>query len=315
MTKKTTTFDRSDVYVKLTESFINLLNMGIIPWERPWTPQNAPANLISKKNYRGSNVWFLNAMQEIKGYKSRWWVSYKQAQELGGNVKKGEKSSMIVYWKFSKYEKEVKGEMQTKTVPFLKFSLVFNIDQCENIPADKIPAKVENEIGSVTALDEILENWTTKPEVKFGGDRACYSPMTDKISMPEAKSFKDTALYYKTLTHEFGHATGAKNRLSREGVANFNFFGSHEYAKEELVAEMFASFMLGIAGIESDTHKNSVAYIQNWVAKLKNDPKMIMQASSEAQKAVDYVLNGGKLEPKEVEEVEAEETEKELHTA
>lgn len=301
-------FDRNDVYVKLTDSFINLLNMGIIPWERPWTPQNAPANLISKKSYRGSNVWLLNAVQEIKGYKSRFWVTFKQAQDLGGNVRKGEKSQMIVFWQFNKFSKEVNGETKTSTIPFLKVSNVFNVEQCDGIPADKIPAPVENEIGSIAELDEILNNWKTKPEVAFGGDRACYSPMYDNIKMPTKETFKDTESFYKTLSHEYGHSTGAKSRLNREGVANFDRFGSHQYAKEELVAEMFASFMLGVAGLEAETHKNSVAYIQSWIQKLQNDSKMIMDASKEAQKAVDYVLNGGSetIEEVEVTEEEAE---------
>ncbi len=310
MAQAKNTFDRNDVYVKLTDSFINLLNMGIIPWERPWTPQNAPANLISKKSYRGSNVWLLNAVQEIRGYKSRFWVTFKQAQDLGGNVRKGEKSQMIVFWQFKKFSKEVNGKNEEKTIPFLKFSNVFNVEQCENIPADKIPAPVENEIGSIEELDKVFENWTTKPEVIFGGDRASYIPAIDKVKMPQKETFKDTESFYKTLSHEYGHSTGANNRLGREAVVNFDHFGSHQYAKEELVAEMFASFMLGVAGLEAETHKNSEAYIQNWVAKLKNDPKMIMEASKDAQKAVEYVLNGGNVESQkeEKEEVMEEET-------
>lgn len=299
-------FNRNDIYEKLTDSFINALNMGIIPWEKPWTSRTAPANLVSKKNYRGSNVWILHAMKSAKGYNSRYWVTFKQANDLGGTVKKGEKSVMVVYWQFLK-KKDEKG--LEKTIPFLKCSYVFNVEQCQGFE-EKIPVETDKELGTVDELENVLESWETKPLVSFSdfGDKACYTPVFDTITMPEKNSFKTTELYYKTLLHEFGHSTGAKSRLSREGVVNFDEFGSHQYAKEELVAEMFASFMLGIAGIESQTHTNSVAYIQNWIKVLESDPKMILQASSEAQKAVDYVMNGG-IVKKEIEELVEVETE------
>lgn len=311
---KKATFDRNDIYVKLTDSFINMLNMGIIPWERPWSPTNAPTNLISKKAYKGSNVWLLNAMQEIRGYKSRYWVSFKQAKDLGGNVKKGEKSTMIIYWQFSQFSKtKENGEVETKQIPLIKFSNIFNVDQCEGFE-EKIPADVKNEIGTVDELEEIFANWKTKPVIHVGGDRAFYRPSTDSMAMPEKETFKDTASYYSVLGHEYIHSTGAKHRLNREGVTNLNFFGSHDYAKEELVAEMGASFFMGIAGLDRETHRNNAAYIQSWIKKLQNDPKMIVQAGSEAQKAVEYIINGGKIREEKIEENEEVQTVNELET-
>lgn len=313
--KKKSTFDRNDIYVKLTDSFINLLNQGIIPWQRPWTPSTGPANMISKNPYRGSNVWLLNAIQEIKGYKSRWWMTFKQASELGGNVRKGEKGTMVVFWQFNKYQKEkADGTISEKVIPFIRYSTVFNLEQCENIPVEKIPVQEKNDIGTVEELEEILENWETKPDVHVGGDRASYIPAFDIVKMPKKEDFKTTAGYYSVLCHEFMHSTGAKHRLGREGITNLSLFGSHNYAKEELVAEMGASFMLGIAGLDRETHKNNAAYIQSWIKALKNDPKMIVQAGSEAQKAVEYILNGGEIKEKTA--IEGEETEvAELETA
>ncbi len=302
---KSTTI-KADIYEKVTEAIINQLNAGIIPWQKPWRLSEMPMNMISKRGYSGINIWYLMAQAELRGYKSNLWLTFKQAQDLGGNIKKGEKGSMVVFWKINKYTKtNDAGESKDKTIPFLRYSTVFNLEQTEGI---EIPAKVVTEIGSIEKLDAVFEKWTDKPEIIIGGDRAFYSPANDTITLPKAEQFKSTAGYYAVKSHELGHSTGAKKRLNREGIVGFDFKGSEQYAEEELVAEMFSSYMLAIAGLEQETQRNNVAYIQGWISKLKNDSKLLVKSAGRAQKAVNYVLNSGN----EVDEVEEKE---ELETA
>jgi antirestriction protein ArdC len=292
-----------DIYEKVTEAIINQLNAGIIPWQKPWVLSEMPMNMISKKGYRGINTWYLMAQAELRGYKSNFWLTFKQAKDLGGNIKKGEKGSLVVFWKINKYSQtNAAGESKDKTIPFLRYSTVFNLEQTEGI---EIPAKVVNEIGSVEKLENVFEKWIDKPSLSFGGDSAFYSPASDSVQMPNKDQFKNTASFYSVLSHEYGHSTGARKRLNREGVSGLIYNGSEQYAEEELVAEMFASYMLAIAGIEQETQKNNVAYIQSWIKKLKNDSKMLVKAAGKAQKAVDYVLDSGKEVEKE-EETEME---------
>jgi len=292
------------VYGYVTERILEMLDKGIVPWQRPWIAQGlAPKNLISKKPYRGINT-FLLGMTE---YKRPWWVTYKQAQSLGGMVKKGEKSSFVVFWKFIEVPKDTtsQGEDATKpkNIPLLRYYNVFNTEQCEGLEG-KIPATptTTKTIDPIETCESIV---TGQPEnhatITWGGDRAAYSPTLDTIRVPEKDTFRSSADYYSTLFHEIVHSTGHESRLGR--LSKLAAFGDGEYSREELVAEMGAAFLCAEAGVENTTTlENSAAYISHWRSFLKEDDAALVLSAGRAQKAVDWVLQRDGINGKEEEE-------------
>jgi antirestriction protein ArdC len=282
--------ERKDVYSIITERIVSQLEAGTVPWRKPWKAQNGgnPANFGSRKTYRGIN-WFLLSFAP---YSCPFWLTYKQAAELNGTVRKGEKGTPVVFWNWvdSKTEKDANGK--PKRVPFLKYYTVFNVEQCEGITwtAEKIEG---TEFNPVTEAEKIVSNMPRAPKLGHGGDRAYYRPSTDSVQMPLAETFDTAGNYYSTLFHELTHATGHESRLNRKGVAEVAGFGSETYAKEELVAEMGAAFLCAFSGIEN-TIPASASYIQAWLGKLKEDAKLVVYAAAQAQKAADFIL--GKME-------------------
>ena len=272
----------STTYEIVTQSIIKQLESGVAPWRKPWRTE-MPANFISKKEYRGINIFLLAS----QGYGSRYWITYRQAQALGGNIKKGERGTKVVFWKFSEFSKEnvETGEIEDRKSILIRYYTVFNLDQCEGI---KSPA-AKPVINPIEQCESIVEQMPNHP--KFEQDsRACYRPSSDTVGMPARSAFHSAEEYYSTLFHELTHSTGNPSRVGREGIMNHNPFGSEDYSKEELVAEMGAAMLCGVAGIESQTLDNSAAYLQSWINKLKSDTRLIVSAASQAQKAADYIL-------------------------
>lgn len=275
---------RKDVYAMITEKIVGQLRAGVVPWHKPWkTGFQLPRNLKSGKAYRGINVLLLSFSE----FSSPYWLTFKQALDLGGNVKKGEKGTTVVFWKKLRIEDKDSGKQ--KTIPLLRYFTVFNADQCEGLAVPAVESK--NDGGPIEACWKILDSYKGRPQVVHGGDVACYSPLRDSIQMPEPKAFDTMSHYYATLFHEYTHSTGHKKRLDRPGIANFDTFGSHQYSQEELVAEMGAAFLAAHAGIDAASIlDNSAAYIGHWLEKLQNDPKMVVQAAAQAQRAADLML-------------------------
>lgn len=279
-----------DVYTIITNRITDLLEKGTVPWRKPWNAQsNMPKNLVSKKEYRGVNI-FLLACQE---YSSPYWLTYKQATERGGFVKQGEKSTPVIFWKWLDKDESVSGGK----VPLLRYYSVFNVEQTEGVTAPE-PEEVHKTVDTIPDVAEIVANMPLRPELKFGGNRAFYSPTLDYVQLPHLSIFVTPEEYYSTLFHEYVHATGHEKRLARKSILEPSYFGSHEYSKEELVAEMGAAFLCGHAGIENSTIENSAAYIKGWLKALKNDKTLLVHAAGQAQKAADYILN---RKPEEVE--------------
>lgn len=278
------------VYQIITDQIIKRLEQGVIPWHKPWIGVDCPANLISKKEYKGINVFLL----AVQNYSSPYWLTFNQCKQLGGMVKKGAKSTMIVFWKLNKgYEidKET-GEKRSKMIPILRYYRVFNVEQCENINPDKIPEVNQNpDFEPLEVCEAVIDNMPNRPDIKHEESRAYYHPRFDFVNMPKRESFDTEAFYYSVLFHELGHSTGHKSRLDRPGITGGTYFGSCDYSKEELVAEMTAAFLCGHCQIEQQTIDNSAAYIKSWLKSLKNDPKMVVQAAAQAQKASDYILD------------------------
>ena len=276
------------IYSMVTDKILNLLEEGTVPWHKPWrTVDDFPKNLVSKKPYRGINVWML----AFSPFSSPWWLSYKQAKSLGGNVKEGEKSTPIIFWKWIDITDKETGD--DKKIPFMRYYAGFNSDQCEGIE-EKIPvpenADQLEEFDPIDCCDQVWENYPKKPLYKEAGNIACYNPLSDLITMPPRKRFDSPVHFYGTFFHEMVHSTGHEERLKREGVAERDFMNQHEYSKEELVAEMGAAMLCGTCGIENKLIENSASYINTWMQRIRDDKKLIISASSQAQKAVDHVL-------------------------
>lgn len=271
----------SKVYQVITDKIIESLERGTVPWQKPW---QGHANLISKKQYRGINAFMTSA----QGYDSPYWLTYKQAQELGGQVRKGQKSTPIVYWYFGEKENATTGKKKSFGVPM--YSSVFNIDQIDGLDLTKIPTPQKMAIGSIETCDAIVNGYKNAPVIVHKDLQAYYMPKMDFVNMPPKHTFSSVAGYYSTLFHELGHSTGHQKRLARDGIVEMNHFGSHSYSKEELVAEMTAAFLCAHAGIENNQLEQSAAYIESWLKALKGDSKMVMQAASQAQKAADMIL-------------------------
>lgn len=293
-----------DVYEIITKRIVESLEHGDIPWRKPWEggPEGMPRNFMSTKPYRGVNVFLLTCTSIAKGYNSPFWVSYKQAQSLGGHVKAGEKSScpVVFYKRFEKEEVNDDGEHDTYSM--LRYTPMWNTDQCEGLSVPNIagPEKHEHEI--IASAERIVDAMPNRPEIRREKEsaRAFYRPSTDTVTVPLLAQFPKAEEFYSTLFHELGHSTGHQSRVGREFGDNF---GDHTYSKEELVAEFSASYLCGVAGIESRTLENSSAYIASWLSVLKDKQtkKWIPWAAGQAQKAADYIqgINVAKIEERE----------------
>lgn len=287
---------RGSVYDQITERVISLLEQGTIPWQKPWKAQTGlPRNLVSKKAYRGINVFLLLAMN----YESPFWLTFNQVKQLGGNVRKGEKACPVVFWKQTEIENKETGEKDE--IRLLRFYYVFNVAQCEGLK--DLPSPTEQPTGEITSAAEILANMRQRPAIKFGMRRAFYSPAQDVIGLPFSERFEEEAKFYSVAFHELVHSTGHESRLNRPTLTEKAGFGSDPYCKEELIAEMGAAFLCGHAGITERTIDNSAAYLANWLKQLKNDKTLIVSAAAQAQKAADFIL-GTKFEEKPTEQPE-----------
>lgn len=273
------------VYEIITEKIIEKLEQGKVPWNKPWNSSaSSPKNFLTMKDYRGINVLLLG----IAGYSCPYWLTFKQVKEKGGSVKKGEKGTIIVFYKWLEYEDKDNPE-ETKKFPMLRYYHVFNLEQTTGIDFE-IPGEVLNDNQKIENCEKVVNGYVDKPKINQG-QRACYSPLLDYIEMPKMEKFNSSEYYYSTLFHEMIHSTGRENRLNRKTVTDLCPFGSTNYSKEELIAEIGAAFLCGITGIENKTIDNNTAYIQNWLKSLRNDKKLIVLAAGAAQKAADYMQN------------------------
>ena len=281
-----------DIYQIVTNHIIEKLEKKIVPWQQPWTDSGLPRNLVSKKPYKGINVWLLNSLN----YSQNYFLTFNQIKELGGSVKKGEKSQMVVFWKW--LEKEDEKTKKVKKTPLLKYYTVFNIDQCIGIPKEKLPVKEEKLNNPIEACEKVINEMPKKPFIKHDEQRAFYHTGEDYVNMPKLDSFVSSERYYGTLFHELVHATGHSERLNRKELLAQKGPQTRDYAIEELTAEMGSSYLKSYTGIPHQNFEDNIAYIQHWLEKLKKDKKFIVHASGQAQKAVDYILNERGVEKK-----------------
>jgi len=276
-----------DIYAMITERIITLLEQGTVPWRKPWSggcSQTLPMNFMSKREYRGINIFLLMCM----GFSSRYWLSFKQAQEKGGRVRKGEKGTPVIFWK--RYATEDKQTGEAKEVPVLRYYTVFNLDQIDGLDAPDAPEPVNPDFEPITEAERIIKAMPKRPLIVHGEPRAYYRPSTDTINLPRPELFGEPEEYYSTAFHELTHATGHESRLNRRPSAEIRHFGDREYSQEELVAEMGAEFLCAQSGIAPAVINNQASYISGWLKILKGSPKVVVHAAAQAQRAADFIL-------------------------
>lgn len=279
---------KANVYEMVTSRIIAELEKGIIPWEKPWTGvRDGAFNRITKKPYSLINQMLLQHRGE--------YATFKQWADLGGHVRKGEKSEIVVFWKILEQIdiNEDTGEKELKKIPLLRYYNVFHISQVDGVEP-LAPEQLNNEVEPIDAGDKIITDYITREHLNFiecKSNKAYYSPTSDTVVVPLKEQYNMINEYYATTYHELVHSSGYKTRLNRLQTGAVAAFGSKNYSKEELVAEIGSATLMSIAGIETTkTFRNSTAYIQNWLQVLRNDNKFIVSASSKAEKAVNYIL-------------------------
>lgn len=266
------------IYEMVTERITKMLEAGVVPWRKPWV-NNAAVSWKTQKPYRGVNTILLEPGE---------YATIKQINEAGGRVKKGEKSQIVVFWKWIDFKDPETGERTGDKIPLLRYYSVFEINrQCEGLESKRKTQVFEHD--PIEEAEKIIAGFVDRPPISFAPGRAVYRPRIDAISVPDKMDFPILAEYYCTLFHELVHSTGHRKRLNRPGIEEYAEFGDENYSKEELVAELGASMLCTIAGIDNSTLPNSASYIGSWLRALKNDPKLIVQAAGQAQKAADYM--------------------------
>lgn len=276
------------VYEMVTDRIIEQLENGVIPWQKPWTGVRSGAfNRISKKPYSLLNQMLLKFDGE--------YATFKQWKDVGGHVRKGEKSEIVCFWKIQPVEEEQEdGTKEVKQIPLLRYYNVFHISQVDGV--EPLQEEELNDIEPIEKADQVLHDYWTRENITVehkAGDDAYYSPIRDLIRLPLFEQFNDSSEYYSTAFHESVHSTMKENRCNRaeDRKSKLVAFGSDEYSKEELVAEIGSANLMNIIGVETaNSFKNSAAYIQNWLSVLRNDVKFIVSASSKAEKAVKYIM-------------------------
>lgn len=275
-----------NVYEMVTERIIKQLENGVIPWEKPWGGlKDGAFNRVSRKSYSLLNQMLLQHQGE--------YATFKQWSELDGKVRKGEKAETIVFWKIQPI-KEIKedGIEEIKQIPILKYHSVFHISQVDNV--EPLP-KSDTALEPIAEADRILMDYIGRENITLkhsASNKAYYLPSKDLIHLPLMEQFQKIEEYYSTAFHEATHSTMTAERCDRKAENKCAAFGSADYSKEELVAELGSANILNILGIETKhSFRNSAAYIQNWLSVLKSDTKFIVSAAGKAEKAVRYILN------------------------
>ena len=282
MDSQNTSSTKLDVYELVTNRIIDLLEAGTVPWQKPWTEAGVPMNLISKRPYRGINLWLLLSLN----YEHNLFLTWDQLKKIGGSVNKDEHGHVVVFWKTVKKEED----KESKAIPILRYYKVFNIAQCRDIPQNLVPELGSFALDSMLECEAISNSMPDCPVIKHKENKAFYHVGEDYINMPNKKSFKTSEAYYSTFFHELVHSTGSEKRLGRKTITEMAEFGSEPYSIEELIAELGSAYLNSYTGILDKEIQNSVAYIQGWLEKLRGDKRFIISASGQAQKAVDFIL-------------------------
>ena len=284
---------KMNVYELVTNKVMEQMKQGIIPWHRPWTGvADGAINYVTRKPYSLLNQMLLGRDGE--------WLTFKQIKERGGSIKKGASAGMVVFYTKFAYKKDTRKNdgtivVEEKEIPVLRYYNVFHITDCVGIES-KMDTQPKNETQPIERAEEIVNGYVTREQsLKFHNDtpsnRAYYSPATDAVVVPMISQYKDAEEYYSTTFHELTHSTMKKSRCDREADNKMAAFGSKDYSREELVAELGAAYLCTNAQLDNEKcFRNSVGYLQGWLRALANDSKMIVWAASKAEKAARYIM-------------------------
>lgn len=285
--------NRKELYTRITETIINKLKEGTVPWRKSWAA-GLPSNYISKRIYNGIN--FLSLISN--DYPSQYYLTFLQCSKRGGRINQGEKGYPVIYFKVNEVEVNKEGRTEIERVPLARVSYVFNLAQT-SLYEDK------SEKLKLPSCEELLLQIHNKPEIRHNSNRCYYSLKHDYISLPTIESFDDSSLFYSSLFHELGHSTAHPSRLNRD----MSTTDMETYSKEELIAELSSSFLMGYCGLENKTIDDSASYINGWLKTFDSNPQILIEAAKEASTAVDYLLpknvRADQHSPQKVSEVSA----------
>lgn len=277
-----------NLYEQVTSTILSSLQRGVVPWRKPWsTTATVPVNAVSNRPYRGVNVLLLG----LAPYADHRWLTFKQVSKKGGTVCKGEKSTLVVFWKFPEPKSSTPeaAEETLGQVPILRYYSVFNAEQCEGLGLPEIYKATESAHQRIERADLLVRSMPDPPRIIESGSAAWYRPADDLVNIPPLERFSSADAFYATLFHELGHATGHEKRLKRSGVTGEIRFGSGEYSKEELVAELTSAFCCATVGLDNHLIEDSASYIKGWLEVIRADLKAVVMAAAQAQRAADYI--------------------------
>ena len=266
------------VYNVVLSKIMDQLESGVVPWRQPWQSSACPANLVSRRPYRGVNRLVL----AMSGFSSRYWLSAKQISDLGGRVKDGKAFTPVVFWRWKNEEAD-----DRPSYPTCRYYRVYNLEQCEGIEPPVEPERPT--LSPIQACEALLHQYQNGPTIEASKDCAYYRPSADLVGIPDMRDFNHAEGYYATLLHELIHSTGHSSRLARPGLMSVERFGSQVYSREELVAELGAAYLCADVGIMPATIDQSASYIAGWLEPLRKDPRILIQAAQQAQKAADWI--------------------------
>ena len=304
---------RVTVYERVTQQVIELLSQGVVPWQKGWDAHvGPPRNGVSGRHYRGFNVFVLS----LAGFESPYWFTPRQVNGLDAHIRKGERVRWVQFFKPWAPAKGSGGDEEEaarrKGYLIVRAYRLVNLDQCAGPGMERFrdahreDEPVRHDNARIAACENIVDGMPGRPALRFGGNRACYRLHSDAVELPRLDAFVSSEEFYSTVFHELTHSTGHPDRLNRKTLVDGTPFRSPTYSREELVAEMGAAFLCATAGIADPTLQNSAAYIDGWLACLRSDPKALIVAGAQAQKAADYVLGWAGVEEAEAEAESAE---------
>lgn len=274
--------ERRDAYQRVTEDILAALDRGIVPWSQPWRNLGeGHRNLTSDHAYRGVNPLLLDVRAMMNGYEDPFWLTFKQAKEAGGCVRKGEKAQTVVFWKRQRVEDRETGE--ERVIPILRFFHVFNVAQVDGVEAperEPLPP-----FDPIERAEQVIAAMPNRPEIAHGGDSAFYALSTDHVRLPLPGAFETRDAYYSTAFHELTHSTAHESRVGRK----LGRKGTADYAREELVAEIGATMLARTCGVDPCIEQ-SAAYIDHWRRAVSEDRKLVVLAAARAQRSSDYIL-------------------------
>ena len=285
---------KTDLYQRVTDKIVADLETGVRPWMKPWNADHAAGRITKPlrhngQPYQGINIIMLWSAAVTKDFTAPIWMTFRQAKDLGGHVKKGEKGELVVYAdRFRKTEvDEATGDEQEREIPFLKSYTAFNVEQIEGLP-EQYYALAEPQADPVERIEQAETFFAaTGADIRHGGNRAFYRPADDLVQMPPFETFRDAESYYATLAHECVHWTKHETRLDRD--LGRTRWGDEGYAREELVAELGSAFLAVDLGLDLEPRDDHAAYVASWLKVLKDDKRAIFQAAAHAQRAADFL--------------------------